>query len=152
MALLWADLCPDIIVHRLCFLYDHRCGHPACTASLSNTFPKRDCHQYPIGNTNHCILSQQYACPDGYRAADNGHIDRHRHHRASTEPDAPAKRYALGHLDTEHNAHQYQYPDAHPNSIGNFYPFSNLDTQPERYPLAGPNPNQIKYARDYCRS
>jgi hypothetical protein len=71
--------------HCLRFLYDYWRGHPAGNASLSNALSNRDCHQYPNGNSNNRLLSQQYACPNGYRAADYIHPNGYRNHRASAE-------------------------------------------------------------------
>jgi hypothetical protein len=146
MALFWNHNCPDIIIDCLCFVHDHRRSRPPGNTPFSHACPKRDCHHNPNGNANNRILFHQYACPNGYRAPDNTYSDGYRHHRASAEPDAPAKRYALGHLDAEHNAHKYQNPHAHPDSFGHLHPRPNPDAEPERYPLAGPYPNQINYA------
>ena len=86
-----------------------------------------------------------YPNPDGYNCA-NGH------HYSGAEPDPSPDRYPLGHLDAEHNAHQYQYPDAHPDSFGYLHPRPYPNAASEPYSLAGPYPNQIKYARNDFRS
>ena len=57
----------------------------------------------------------------------------------------------MGHLDGERDAYQYENPHPHPAAIRDRHALPDLDTQAERYPLAGPDPHKVKNARNYYR-